>query len=103
MDVVKDTCSRCQGWVYHRMSPCNCEPVIIPDPQNHPEYLKLIGLRLRGTRKAKGWGLDALAEESGITKTGLWQIEKGQSEPMAKTLVALANALDVTTDYLLMR
>jgi transcriptional regulator with XRE-family HTH domain len=45
--------------------------------------------------------LDELANRSGMSKTGLWQIEKGKSEPGAQTIVAIARALDLTSDYLL--
>ncbi len=101
--LLAETCPRCQGWVWHREEPCNCKPIIIADPKHDADYLKLVGERIRSVRRAKGIGMDRLADEAGMSKTGLWQIEKGKSEPMARTLVALANALDVTTDFLLLR
>lgn len=101
--MIAETCPRCQGWVYHRKTPCNCEAFSIAHPKDEPEYLKLLGHRIRAARCAKGWSLDDLAGKIGMSKSGLWAVEKGKSEPMARTLVALANALCVTTDYLLLR
>lgn len=101
--LPNEICPRCHGWVWHRSEPCNCKLTFVAHPQNEPEYLKLVGQRIRSARCSKGLGLDALAEKAHMSKTGLWQIENGHSEPMARTLVALANALEVTTDFLLLR
>jgi DNA-binding XRE family transcriptional regulator len=103
MKQINETCERCGGWVWHRHVACNCKAVVVSSPSDHPDYLGLIGKRLRTLRMARGWSLDTLAAKVGMSKTGLWQIEKGRSEPMARTLVSLANALNVTIDYLLMR
>ncbi len=99
-DYPSETCLRCRGWVWHRKEPCNCKvrPVVLPK-----DFLAALGERLRVTRCSKGLSQDQLAEAAGMSKTGLWQIEKGHSEPGAKTIVALAKALDVTTDYLLLQ
>ena len=101
--TIDETCERCGGWVWHRAEPCNCKKTVVPSPLDEPRYLELVGKRLRTLREARGWSMDMLASKVGMSKTGLWQIEKGVSEPMAKTIVSLATALEVTTDYLLLR
>lgn len=103
MKHIDETCPRCQGWVWHRDRECNCKPVVIHCPSDEPYYLELLGKRLRSTREAQCMSMDKLAAKAGMSKTGLWQIEKGESEPMARTLVSLATVLGVTVDYLLLR
>jgi ribosome-binding protein aMBF1 (putative translation factor) len=101
--LPNETCPRCGGWVWHRTEPCNCKPSHVPSPKDEPSYLELVGKRIRTTRESKGLSMNDLAAKARIGKTGLWQIERGRSEPMARTIVSLANALDVTTDFLLLR
>lgn len=67
------------------------------------EYFRALGARVTACRKAIGLSLDKVADQAGLSKAGLWQIEKGRSEPRARTLVALARVLNVTTDHLLLR
>ncbi len=62
----------------------------------------MLGQRVRACRKSSGLSLDELARRTGLSKTGLWEIEKGENEPMARTLVVLAKALGVKVDYLLL-
>jgi DNA-binding XRE family transcriptional regulator len=104
MKQIDETCPRCRGWVWHRRELCNCKPAILEWlPSDEENYPALIGKRLRATREAAGLSMDELAEKVGMSKTGLWQIEVGRSEPMARTIVSLAIILGVTTDFLLMR
>ncbi len=98
---IEETCPRCGGWVWHRDTPCNCKAPAATVPE--PQFLELLGKRIRTLREARGWSMDKLAAKIPMSKTGLWQIEKGRSEPMAKTIVALASVLGVTTDHLLLR
>lgn len=65
------------------------------------DYLKGVGGQLRRAREVKEWSLEQLEYHSGLSKTGLWQIEKGRSEPGAFTLYVLAKALGVSVDWLL--
>jgi DNA-binding XRE family transcriptional regulator len=101
MKFVSETCPRCHGFVWHRRDPCKCKPS--PVPVSDLDILYAIGCRLKACRLAQQLSLDELAARTGLSKTGIWQIECGESEPMARTLIALANELSVTTDYLLMR
>lgn len=86
--------------MWHRTDPCNCKLQSIPPSK---VTLQAIGKRLRATREGERLSLEDLAKRTGMSKTGLWQIEAGRSEPMAMTLIALAVALNVSVDYLLLR
>ena len=61
-----------------------------------------IGARLRQCREGHRLSLDDLAKRCGRSKTMLWQMESGRSEPGAETLARLASALQVTIDYLVL-
>jgi transcriptional regulator with XRE-family HTH domain len=52
--------------------------------------------RVRGLRDAGGYSLDALAERSGVSRSNISLIERGQSSPTAAVLDKLAAALGVT-------
>ena len=60
-----------------------------------------IGKRMRERRKDLGISLDRLAAMTELSKTGLWQIEQGQNEPRAGTIVRLCNALRLSAADLL--
>lgn len=65
------------------------------------DFLLGIGERLRLLRTELGLSLDMLAANTDLSKTGLWQIEKGRQEPGARVLLRLSIALRCTVDYLL--
>lgn len=54
-----------------------------------------LGHRIRDLRRAKQWTQMRLAAEAGINSTWLTEIERGKRNPTLKTLVGIANALDV--------
>jgi transcriptional regulator with XRE-family HTH domain len=55
-----------------------------------------IASRVRELRDAQGFSLDALAERSGVSRSTISLIERGQSSPTATVLDKLATALAVT-------
>jgi len=55
-----------------------------------------IAERVRTLRGARGFTLDALAEASGVSRSMISLIERGQSSPTASVLDKLAAGLDVT-------
>jgi len=62
-----------------------------------------IGLRLRAARARLGWTREALAFHSGVSWSGIAQVESGRRRDVRSgTLAALAGALGVTTDYLVL-
>ncbi len=65
------------------------------------EILERLSARLKQTRKAKGLSLDALAKLSGVSRSMLSQIERGESSPTVATLWNLSRALQVDLSGLL--
>ena len=60
--------------------------------------------RLYMLRHERRWTLETLAKASGVLLQTIWRIENGVTEdPNMSTLVKLANALEVTVDYLIGR
>jgi transcriptional regulator with XRE-family HTH domain len=60
-----------------------------------------LGPSVRSARERKGWTRETLATHSGLSWAAISQIESGRrQEVRVSSLVALANALDVSVDYL---
>jgi transcriptional regulator with XRE-family HTH domain len=58
--------------------------------------------KIRDCRYAKGWGPDELASRAKISRTALYQIERGSTnKPQAGTLRRISRALGVPLDVLL--
>lgn len=61
-----------------------------------------LGEKLRKHRQEKGYSLDKLAEITDSSKSYLWELENRDTrKPSAEKLTKIAEALSVTTDYLL--
>jgi transcriptional regulator with XRE-family HTH domain len=61
-----------------------------------------LGDKLRRHRQEKGYSLDKLAEITKSSKSYLWELETRKTrKPSAEKLTRIAQALDVTIDYLL--
>jgi len=54
-----------------------------------------LAARLRKARKSKGLSLEAMAKLSGVSRSMLSQIERGESSPTVATLWSLTRALQV--------
>lgn len=59
--------------------------------------------RLRSARIARGYTLQALADELGVSLVTIQKYEGGAREPSLQLLVVLADLLNVPTDFLLGR
>src|SRR3984957_14549167 len=58
--------------------------------------------RIRDLRYAKGWGPDELANRAKISRTALYQLERGNTnKPQAGTLRRISRALGVPLEILL--
>lgn len=64
--------------------------------------LKAIGTRIKEAREAKGLTQEQLAEIVGLSSTHISVIERGVKAPKLETFIEIANALDVTSDSLLL-
>jgi transcriptional regulator with XRE-family HTH domain len=60
------------------------------------DITELIGRRLRELRAGAGLSLDALAHKSGVSRSNISLIERGQSSPTAVVLDKLASSLGVS-------
>ena len=61
----------------------------------------LLAQRLRELRARYDWSLQDLAQRSGVHYVTIHRAEKGSTRITAPVVMALAKALQVTTDYLL--
>ena len=64
------------------------------------DYIDL-GRRIRKQRTQHGWTQEALAERVNVSTSFVGHVERGTRKASLETLVAMANALDVSLDYLL--
>jgi len=69
--------------------------------RNLIDYVE-VGERIRAKRIEKNYTQEQLAEKANVSLMYISNIEKASSSVGLQTLVALANALDVGIDYLLM-
>jgi transcriptional regulator with XRE-family HTH domain len=60
-----------------------------------------IGVRIKKLRERKGWNLSELAQRSGISRSYLYQIERGDSTPTQDKIEKLAEAFDALPSELL--
>jgi len=61
-----------------------------------------LGEKVKRHRQEKGYSLDKMAELTNTSKSYLWEIENRDTrKPSGEKLAKIAEALSVTTDYLL--
>jgi len=63
---------------------------------------KLLGKRIKQARKMKTLSQNALAEKTGLTPNFIAKIEGNNTSVSLKTLVNIANALEISLDYLML-
>ena len=63
--------------------------------EREDSILNALPMRLKEARKAKGLSLDAIANISGVSRSMVSQIERGESSPTIATLWNLTRALNV--------
>lgn len=65
--------------------------------------LKVFPQRLRAEREKRGWSQVELGEAAGLQGSAISHFETGRREPSFDNLRALADALKVSTDFLMGR
>lgn len=60
-----------------------------------------LGKRIRLKRLQLGWTQEYLAKEIGVSTSFVGHVERGSRKASLETLVALANAMDISIDHLL--
>ena len=66
------------------------------------QLLREIGLRLYTKRREKGYTQEKLAELTDVTPQTISYAEQGRKAMRAENIVKVCNALDISSDYLLM-
>lgn len=64
------------------------------------KILLALGRIITQKREAQETSLHALAKKAGMSKSVLWKIEHGRSDPQLTTLVKIADALNTHVDML---
>ena len=62
---------------------------------------KVIGAKIREERKKKGFTQEQLAHQINISTAYMGQIERGERNSSLDIIVDIANALEITVDYIL--
>ncbi len=62
---------------------------------------KNIATNLKRIRKSKNMSLDALAEKTGVSKSMLGQIERGESNPTVATIAKIVDGIRISFEELL--
>jgi transcriptional regulator with XRE-family HTH domain len=65
-------------------------------PSSQPSVELLLAARIRELRAERGYSLDQLAQRSGVSRSNISLIERGESSPTAAVLDKLASAVGVT-------
>jgi transcriptional regulator with XRE-family HTH domain len=73
----------------------------VPDRGPEPLWREALGRSLRATREEQGGRLVDVAERAGISPQYLSEIERGRKEPSSEMIAAVAGALGVDLDNLL--
>ena len=71
---------------------------IIDDALDHR-----IAARIHAERAERGWSLEQLAEQSGVSRAMISKVERGESSPTASLLGRLSSAFGLTLSQLLAR
>lgn len=62
---------------------------------------KALGAAIRRKRNERGWKIAILADKAGVSEDFIGKIERATDIPSLQTVVAIANALEVSVDSLL--
>ncbi|WP_161846768.1 helix-turn-helix transcriptional regulator [Pseudoflavonifractor sp. 524-17] len=60
-----------------------------------------LGVAIRKKRNERGWKIAVLADKVGVSEDFIGKIERATDIPSLQTIVAIANALEVSIDSLL--
>jgi transcriptional regulator with XRE-family HTH domain len=81
--------------------PLENDAVLSPDNQTTANLSEVLGRNLRRLRTRRGYSLERLARQSGVSRAMLGQVETGKSVPTISVLWKIAGALEVPFAHLL--
>lgn len=67
------------------------------------EVTGVLGQRLKELRQRRGWSQDELAKKVGVQQKQISSYERGANTPSGEIFIALADAFEVSLDYLAQR
>lgn len=73
----------------------------MPTPSPFMEIEHRLGERVKAFRKAKGWSQEELADQAGLHRTFISQVERAAKRTTIRSVEKLATALGVTFGQLL--
>lgn len=89
-------------WTFYIIIKHSCQWTVEKGGRTVVDYLAHnIAINLNRIRKSKGMSLDIVAEQSGVSKSMLAQIEKGTANPSIGVLGKIVSGLRITFDDLL--
>jgi transcriptional regulator with XRE-family HTH domain len=62
--------------------------------------LKALGIRIRELRSKKGWSQEAFADQCGINRSHMGQVERGETNMTFATLYFIAQKLETSISSL---
>jgi transcriptional regulator with XRE-family HTH domain len=65
------------------------------------EFLLALGQRIRELRRKKGWSQEAFADITGVHRTWMGAVERGESNVSFTNLIRISKALGITLSQLL--
>ena len=60
------------------------------------EILKALGVRIRELRSRRGWSQEAFADECGINRSHMGQVERGETNMTFATLYFISQKLEIS-------
>jgi transcriptional regulator with XRE-family HTH domain len=63
--------------------------------------METIGTRVRYLREARGWTQERLAQEAGLSKSFVSEVEHDRRNPSAEKLLEIANVLGASLDFIM--
>jgi transcriptional regulator with XRE-family HTH domain len=69
--------------------------------KNAPEIEKTLGEAIRASRLANGWSQEELSFESGLHRTYIGAVERGEKNLTVKNLVRISSALGMPASTLM--
>ncbi len=78
-------------------------PLMVDENTNESADRQTLGQRIRELRVRRGWSQQQLAERVGVRQKQISSYERNVNTPSGEIFIALADAFDISLDYLARR